>query len=126
MENESPVNHQYEELLSALKSSTLRGMLGRNKVKYHEKVKHLDILLFDIYGYWGNQRQLRPDEDTSPVKCYALYSPMNKEVVLYSFPNSNISFADNLTKERARFCEVIGNLAKDDDIRAELKQLLKA
>ena len=125
MENEAVINRQQEALNSALASSSRRGMQGRNKVKYRERVMHLDVLLFDIYGYWGDHVVVRPGEDTSPVMCYAMYSPMNKEVVLYSYPNSTISFTDNLTKARAPYCEVIGNLAKNGDLRAELMQLLK-
>jgi hypothetical protein len=125
MENITPTNYQYEELVSALASDTNRGKSSRNTVRHHQKVAHLDVVIFDIYGYWGKHRDVKPGEDTSPVKCYALYSQNNKDVILYSFPGSSQSFTDNLTKARAPFCEVVGSLVTDDDLLAELKALLK-
>ena len=125
MENDVTPNYRLEELNGALKSQTLKGMVGRNKVKGLRKVCHLDVVLFDRFGYWGEARKAAPGEDASPVRCYALYSRMNKEVLLYSYPGTGHSFADNLTKARAPFCEIIGNLAKDGELLAELKELLQ-
>lgn len=100
-----------------------RGMLGRNVVQYRERVMHLDVVSFDIYEYWGKHREVKPGEDTSPVLCYAVYAPINREVTLHSLPGATLSFTDNLTKARAPHCQVIGNLVKDHVLFAEIRAM---
>lgn len=104
-------------------NTALRGQIGSNLVQHRERVMHLDVVQYDIYGYWGEHRQLREGEDTRPVLCYAVYSPTNKEVVLHSLPGEAHQFTDNLTKARAPFCRVVGNLAQDSDLYGQIRAL---
>jgi hypothetical protein len=125
MENSNELSPALAAFFAEYNNPSLRGMLGRNVVKYHERVMHLDVLNFDIYGYWGKHRDVQPGEDTSPVLCYAVYAPINKEVILCSLPGAALSFTDNLTKARAPHCWVVGNLVKDHELFSEVRAMFK-
>ena len=62
-------------------------------------------------------------EDTSPVLCYAVYAPINREVTLHSLPGATLSFTDNLTKARAPYCQVVGNLVKERELFSEIRAM---
>ncbi len=123
MENSNELSPALAAFYKEYNNPLLRGMLGRNVVQHRERVMHLDVVNFDIYGYWGKHREVQPGEDTSPVLCYAVYAPINKEVILYSLPGATLSFTDNLTKARAPYCRVVGNLVKDRELFSEVRAI---
>jgi hypothetical protein len=123
MENSNDRSPALAAFYEVYNNPSLRGMLSRNVVQHRERVMHLDVVNFDIYGYWGKHREVQPGEDTSPVLCYAVYAPIDKEVVLCSLPGATFSFTDNLTKARAPHCRVVGNLAKDRELFSEVSAM---
>jgi hypothetical protein len=81
-------------------------------------VKHLDVVDFDVEGYWSYGK--RKGEEP-PIRCYAEYSAINKDVILKSFPGQSKEIIDFLTHARKGFCQVVGNLYEDDALYQQLR-----